>query len=488
MLICPKEVSISQIIETPSLSARNFANINIENNNKIKLSHFLDKEDPYSTGIEPGSYAYVKSSDTSFLRNSCIDTYNYSNQEAKEIYLNPKYEYNNVLSNEDVLLCKDANIGDACLFISEKNQNYVISSGVVKLNFKDISEKYYCLAFLRDEYFYNQLDAMTPRGSTIRHSGSKFLHCKIPVIGEKEQKIVPLLQALLKNISYSERYSEKRLNEANSEIEKELLLHEVKYEDPSVNKLLSSLRIDAGFFSEVVQNMEYNINEYSRGYSTLEDYGFTIKRGPNLQKRDLGRSIKSEVYKKNYHLLVYPSDISDNGYILKEVYIGAKNPVWYLNSGDILFSAEGTVGKVFVICDEKMKFITNIHGIIISPDQNSTDISKSIMLGQFLHYLRNKGYFDKISVGGQGGSFAVNYWDKLKIPKFPNSLIEEISKLYHSGADLSPTVFSHEELLKAGVFELNQFRIKCSELQKKIVKDIKRGKTNSLNFYVSYFE
>ena len=409
MLICPEEITYSQIIKNESLSARNFSEINIRNKNKLELSNFLDSQSPINIGTEPGSFAYVNKSNISFIRNSCIDSYNYSNQEAKEIYLNPNYGYNNMLINEDVLLCKDANIGDACLFLTEKSQDYVIASGVVKLNFINELNKYYCLAFLLDEYFIDQLDSMTPKGSTIRHSGEKFLNCLIPSIGQREESLLIPIKNLLKNISYSERYSEQRINEANSLIESELMVSTVEYEDPSINELLSSYRIDAGYYSEIVQNIEFNIDNYRNGYTTLNDYGFSIKRGTNLQKRDLGRSIKSPIYKKNYHLLVYPSDISDNGYILKEEYIGARNPVLYLKSGDILFSAEGTVGKVFIICDENMKFITNIHGIIISQQSENLDLPKSIILGQFLHFLRQTSYFDKISVGGQGGSFAVNY-------------------------------------------------------------------------------
>lgn len=36
----------------------------------------------------------------------------------------------------------------------------------------------------------------------------------------------------------------------------------------------------------------------------------------------------------------------------------------------------------------------------------------------FLRYLRKIGYFDYLSVGGQGGSLAMKYWDDVIIPKF----------------------------------------------------------------------
>jgi len=210
-----------------------------------------------------------------------------------------------------------------------------------------------------------------------------------------------------------------------------------------------------------------------------------MKRGPNLQVRDLGRSITSPNYRKNYHVLVYPSDISDNGYILRETFLGARNPVWYMKEGDILFAAEGTVGKMFVICDESMKFITNIHGLIISPTNSKPRLDDSISLGLYLHFLRRYGYFDLVSVGGQGGSFAVNYWDNFKVPDFDPELKRRMSRLYHSGARLAPNKHSIQELERAGVFELNQFRIECQEVLKVVVEDIKSDRARSPEDYVS---
>lgn len=476
------------MISKKSLSPSNFATIGIANKNKNKLSHFLNAKYPFEQGFEPGSFAYVKKSNVSFVRNSCIDSLNFSNIEPKEIFLNPKYEFENVIKSNDLLLCKDANIGDTCLFITEKDHNYLFSSGVVKLNFDTELLKYYVLAFLRDKYFLSQLDSLTPKGSTIRHAGDKFLDCYIPAVTKKEEALLPAFEALVKNIAYAERYSFKNLERSNEIIEKEIFTSNLENEETSVQSLLSTKRIDAGYFSDLVKTIEYNIKNNRFGFLPLEKFGFSLKRGPNLQKRDLGRSVKSEFYRPKYHLLVYPSDISDYGYITKEEYIGARNPVWYLKKGDILFSAEGTVGKVFVICDEDMKFITNIHGILISPSGQNPDIRKSIFLGQYLHYLRTKGYFSKISVGGQGGSFAVNYWKNIFIPNVDDALINKISPLYYNEKKMLPFQFDEKSLFDAGVFELNNFRIICREILKKIVDDIKNNKTKEVTYYKENFQ
>lgn len=485
MLLCPNEITISDIFNQNTLSPRNFSSIDIVNSRKLSLINFLKNESPFSTGEEPGSFAYVPNSNISFIRNSCIDNLNFSNQVNKEIFLNPKYGYQNQIQEEDVLLCKDANIGETCLFIPDKDKQYILSSGVVKLNFKSEEEKFYCLAFMRDEYFINQLDSMTPRGATIRHAGTKFLQCLIPEITHSERKLIPLLKACIENIAYSERVSFKKLNEANEVIAQEFILENQVYNYPAISVILNSQRLDAGYYSDVVNTIINSLDNYPQGTKTIHEFGFNLKRGPNLAKRDLGRSIFSSEYKKNFHLLVYPSDISDNGYILKETYLGARNTVWYLKSGDILFSAEGTVGKIFVICDEKMKFTTNFHGLIITPNKKNIPLEDSIILGQYLHFLRSYGYFDKVSVGGQGGSFAVNYWEDFRVPNFGKKLRRRVAKLYHSGASLDISRFCLAELDNAGVFELNQFRIKCQEVINMIVKDIKNGKPQEPNHYLS---
>jgi hypothetical protein len=482
MLLCATEIRVSSLGEGSVLSPKNYATINIHNPNKSFLRDFLNVEDPFTSGSEPGSFSYVPQSNVSFIRNSCIDSLNWSNQTDKEIFLNPKYGYATKLARNDILLCKDANIGDSCLFIPREGREYAISSGVVRLNFLDEQYKYYCLAFLRDNYFINQLDAKTPKGSTIRHAGTRFLDCLIPSIGAAEQELLPLIESLTKNMAYAERVSLKKLDAAYSLIKAEFLREKEIHSYPSHSALSVAGRLDAGYYSDIASNIQYSLDQY-KNVLQLEQAGFSLKRGPNLQVRDLGRSITSPNYKKNYHVLVYPSDISDSGYILRETFLGARNPVWYMKAGDILFSAEGTVGKMFVICDEKMKFITNIHGLIISPNKDTLHLKDSISLGLYLHFLRRYGYFDMVSVGGQGGSFALNYWDNFMIPDFDPELKDQIANLYHSGAQLAPHIHSLEEMERAGVFELNQFRIECHEILKRIVEDIKTGQTRPYSEY-----
>ncbi|MCY8514703.1 hypothetical protein [Bacillus atrophaeus] len=486
-MIIPEEVSIKNIIKKKSLSPNNFKEINIKRKSQTKVSHYLNEEIPYFKGDEPGSLTYVENSKVKFLRNSCINALNTSFLPKKLISLNPNYGFENMVDNLDVLLCKDANIGDACLYIDNREdaeEVTVYSSGIVKPNFKEERYKYYCLAFFKDSYFLQQLDAKTPRGSTIRHAGDRFRDCQIPLLKENEEWVYPIFENLLKNVAYAEVVSFNKLKQSEEIIDKELMTNEIDFKNPSISKVFKEERVDAGIYSKSVQGLFKNIELYKHGYSDIETYGYSLKRGPNLAQRDLGRSLKTEEYRPNYNLLVYPSDISDNGYLLKSVYLGARNKVWYLENKDILFSAEGSVGKTFVICDEEMKFTTNFHGMIIYPTKrDETDISKSVFIGLFLNYMRAKGIIDKLSVGGNGGSFAVGYWDTILIPNFPSSIVEELSKIYNFDSQLNPFEFDINKIKAAGIFQLNNFRILCNDFLKMIIDDIKIDKLKDLNYY-----
>jgi hypothetical protein len=484
--IIPNEMSISNVINNKySLSPRNYKIVSISSSQQALLKDFLNESEPFAKGEEPGSIAYVKKSTIKFLRNSCIDKYNYTHVSDKVIYLNPNYKYSNMVNNFDILMCKDANIGDACVFIEEVPTNIVISSGIVKLNFKEEKYKYYCLAFLKDNYFLEQLDSKTPRGATIRHSRDLFLECNLPKIGDEDEWVYSIVENLVKNISFSEIDCYDKIHNIYKLIETELNIPKSNYENPYIMDIMKENRIDAGIFSKDVHDFFEGVKNYKYKFCNLDDYGFRLKRGPNLQKRDLGRSIQTDRFIQGYNILIYPSDISDGGYILTSTYIGARRPVWFLENKNILFSAEGTVGKTFVICDDKMRFITNIHGIIIYPKDQNVDTNKSIYLGMFLNYMRHMGILDKLSVGGQGGSFAVSYWHSILIPNFSNDVINALTKMYHNPCALSPSIFDIEMIRNAGIFELNNFRIVCIGILKRLINDIKNNKLRKESCYKS---
>ncbi len=482
-LIVPTEVKFSEIKANGSLSPNNYKKLTIKNPDRHTVSFYLDRDNPYVKGVEPGSGAYVPKSEQVFLRNSCINDIQFSVDKGKYIYLNPNYYSGSTLKDGDILFCTDANIGDCCLFISD-GEKIAFSSGMIKLIFQQEKYKYYVMAFMRDDYFREQLNAKTPRGATIRHSGDLFLECEIPAC--PYEWVYSLIESLIKNISFTEHASERKIRRSETIINDELMVKEYQYVNPSVKELLEKARLDSGAYSDTVFQWRENIKSYKNGYTDLNGFGFKTQRGPSLQVRDLGRSIQTNKYRKGYNVLIYPSDISSSGYVEKVTYLGARNRVWFLGEKYILFASEGTIGKTFVICDDTMHFTTNIHGTMIYPLDINTDIKYSIFLGLYLNWLRHNSVLIKLSVGANGGSFAVGYWDNILIPKVDEAFMDKLSVLYNNNANLNPAVFDIVSIDKAGIYQLNNFLIKCKALLQCICDDIKNGNIKSEDYYMHF--
>lgn len=480
-LILPTEVKISEIMANKSLSPNNYKKLTIKNPNRHVISFYLNKKNPYQKGIEPGSSTYVPLSPQIFIRNSCINNIQISVDKSKYIYLNPKYYSESMVKDGDVLFCTDANIGDCSLFISD-GESINFSSGMVKLNFREEKYKYYVMAFMRDDYFREQLNAKTPKGATIRHSGDLFLECEIP--DAPSDWVYSLTEALVKNIANAEHVSNSKLRKSETIISDELMIHEFTYDNPSIKQLQFKTRLDSGVYSNTVYQWKKNIENYKNGFTNLDGFGFKTQRGPSLQVRDLGRSIQTPNYRKGYNLLIYPSDISSSGYIEKVTYLGARNPIWFLGKKYILFSSEGTIGKTFIVCDDTMNFTTNIHGTMIYPKDKLTDIKYSIFLGLYLNWLRSNEVLLKLSVGANGGSFAVGYWDNILIPKVDECFMDQLALLYNNEVELNPAVFNSDLLDKAGIYQLNSFLIKCKVLLSQLCNDIKNNALQSQDFYM----
>lgn len=68
-----------------------------------------------------------------------------------------------------------------------------------------------------------------------------------------------------------------------------------------------------------------------------------------------------------------------------------------------------------------MHFTTNFHGTIVKPINKNEQLNKSVFLGLYLNFLRSEGVFERLAVGGNGGSFAVGYWNNILIPNVDES-------------------------------------------------------------------
>ncbi len=403
------------------------------NKNTFKLSSLLSRKlKKVDNGVDIGSSNYMRNSKYMFLKTKAANKTNYiidlSSNETFE-FMNHKAFVDQNLKIGDVLLSKDSNIGECCI-LDDNYPNIMIASAFYKLPLE--KNKYYIFSFMKTDYYKSQLDLMVPRGATIRHAGTKFLDCLIPFPdGADSLKIISKIESMTQEIIEKERQikiNEKLIFEL---IGKELLNNSSasEYKLPRFRDVFEKNRVDAGYYCQEFKNTSSLIKNYKYGYSSLEEFGYKISRGQNLQVSCIGKSIETNKYIEGFYKIAKPTNLSDYGTVDSYNYFGNKNELSLLKDGDIVFSAEGTIGKCAMFFNlGNQRVITNIHGIILN--KLNHNIVESGFVCCFLRYLRKVGYFNNLSVGGQGGSMAMKYWKDIVIPRFPEKIVKEISELY----------------------------------------------------------
>lgn len=63
-----------------------------------------------------------------------------------------------------------------------------------------------------------------------------------------------------------------------------------------------------------------------------------------------------------------------------------------------------------------------------------------------------------MSVGANGGSFAVGYWNNIIIPCVDEAFQKKLAKIYDNKIQLNPVVFDKENLMEAGIYQLNKMQ------------------------------
>lgn len=130
-----------------------------------------------------------------------------------------------------------------------------------------------------------------------------------------------------------------------------------------------------------------------------------------------------------------------------------------------------------------MHFTTNFHGTIIRPKSTQISLSKSIYLALYLNFLRYKGILECMSVGANGGSFAVGYWNNILIPNVEEKFMDRLTEIYNKDVKLNPIKHDKKLLSNAGIYQLNSFIIKCKVLLNQICNDIKNNELQSQEYY-----
>ena len=201
---------------------------------------------------------------------------------------------------------------------------------------------------------------------------------------------------------------------------------------PTYSEVKEIGRLDSKPYCEAYKREIFKIKNYQGGCQTIEEIGFAMSRGQNLQVSSIGESIYSDTYHPGFYTLMLPKFLSKFGTCEKIKYLGNPHALKTLNVGDLIFGAEGfEKGRSIVVVESSSKTITNIHGITIRQVTHG-NLTDAVFVKCFLDYLRSCGLIDMLAVGGNGGSLAQKYWGLIPFPKFPQSLKEKVARLYHN--------------------------------------------------------
>ena len=432
----PRTITYKDLAQKRSLSPGSYKALSFKNKNAKNVREVLLEK--YQRGQEVGSSSYINKSKFYFIRTKALQSSCFLpvlNDVGRAIPILPMVFKDFKLRKGDILISKDANIGES-VYLDDDLPNFMISGGIVRLRFSE-DVTHYVFAFMKNKFFKSQIDYLVrSKGATIRHARTLWLDALIPFPNQpNKDEIIKYVSLLIKALIRKEGEIKKKYGKIMNLIDKELKQNQkpnrFAYNMPLLRDLEKTIRLDAGMFCEDYKKKQFIIENYTHCAKSIFDFGFDFKRGQNLQVSQIGRSIYTEEYKPNFYKLIRPLNLSNYGIVEKYEYLGNPRKLQILNRGEILFSAEGTIGKFCVFIDVDDKTITNIHGITIFRKNNKDDI-ESIFLGLFLGYLRLIGILDYISVGGQGGSLAQKYWEYIKIPNFLRLKKEEIARYYYN--------------------------------------------------------
>lgn len=465
----PIFTTINDIFERNfTLSATQYKSLQIKNKNVHSLKHFLSRElQRNDLGNEVGSECYVEESSYYFIKTKALQEESYLLDITKDSFqpISPQNFKDMDLKAGDLLISKDSNVGEIVI-LDKDYPNTMLCGGIYKLPVT--KNKYYLLAFIKSNFFRQQIDFLVPRGSTIRHGKTKFLDCLIPLPNKNPDKTIKYVELLMQAIVNKEIAIKNKHELILNEIQKELEAHQsaqkFKYNLPSISEIMSLDRMDSSLYSKDFRKKEFLITNYKYGFQTLTDRGYRGIRGTSLENNYIKNRIDSDVFVEGFYKLIVPTNITKYGTVAKVTYIGTSTKLKTIKQGDIIFGGEGYgKGKSFVVIEKEENIAINYHGIRLVCEKEK-NINSKIFVKCMLTYLREKGLIDYYGVGGNGGHFAPAYFYLAKIPNFPIEKENQIAKLYHNFASSYQTSnlnlenfvnYDNEFNQEAGIYDLD---------------------------------
>lgn len=413
---------------THSLSPNDYPSIKLKSNFKY-LGSLIDK--PILYGKEVKSSNYMATSKFNFIRTNCVQDTSILLDIDEAIGINPKSYRNFNLKKDDILLVKDDNIGEIC-YIHEDLPNYSISSGVVKLNINDTLDKFYVVGIMKSSFFKEQIDLMTPKGSTIRHSKDNFKYTKIPI--PEDINTINKISILTQSLINKEVEIKSKFYKINLLIEKELqnnqLANTFIYKLPSFNDLSIHKRLDTGLYTKKFKQIEFLILNYKNGYYRLHEKD--LKSGATPKEND-------RIFNSGDANWITPTNINDYGTMYKIPKIAIRSKKYNISKNCILFinrTSKGNKGEYvgishFYNYDLLGKGQHN-QGLYRLENKSKDEL---LFLTSFMNSKLVRKLCSNISMGSKMKEMKSFDFEKIPIPNFSKDKQKSIVILYDNPSD-----------------------------------------------------
>lgn len=462
----PREIALADMkAKDASWSAGMYRHVEIPTSHTRTIRELING---YDKGSDPGSMYYMEKSTHHLIRTKSLQAHTHliSSKGGAITPINPRVFQDMSLTDGDILLSKDSNVGECAIVDGESWRNHTLSGGIVRL--RPSINRHYLFGFLKHELFKTELLSMVPRGATIAHANELWLDCRIPFpVQVDADDVIAYVAVLTEAIVEKEKSIRARNGEIHAQIEAELATNQTgkafQYAHPTLDELRTTLRLDTGLYCRGFRTFQHRVNNYRHGATTITAMGMRSRRGPNLAVSVIGKSLYSETYKPGWYELIRPVNISAYGTLDSREWLGSPKKLPTVNRGDLILGCEGfEKGRSLVLVDAPERCTTNFHGTVLY--WPGAEMWQTIFVRCFLAYLREHGVVDWVGVGGSGGHMSPTYFDYLPFPRFPEDVRKRIARLYHnpgvapkSKASLANFVAWHREWNDSlGIWELDR--------------------------------
>ena len=392
----------------------------------------------------------------------------------------------------DILISTVRTYRNGIAYVDSSAPNLVTTGAFLNIgdltNYAPQLTKLYLYSFLRSEFFSEQVWSMLNRGVYPRMDADALHQIQLPVV--EDSRVIAYISALMQAMMDKERAIRARNQQILQTIENELDAQQTTpfvFDNPTIHEIRRVGRLDAALYSKQYKSVLHSIEKYKYGSTNPEADGFDVIPGPSLEIKLLRVRVDASEPRAGFYALILPTNISDNGTLIKTQYLGTPKKLPLLQNGDIVFGESGC-HRSLVLIDVKENCTTNAHGIYAR--RSDGNLTKSIFLRCFYDWLDKRGIIDLLSVGGNGGHFSPEYFSSLPIPKFPDAIQADIAQLYHNPTPAPSTVPTLEDFVEwhrswnedLGIWELDREMKSLQSTLREVQDEIIRGKTVSVPF------